>query len=207
MADLASAVDLGVYLEEDIEANDARATLLLEIAEGEIRTYTGNGFAVVADDEQILDGRGTSVLLLPRIPVSAVSEVAELPWAGGPLESVLEAPGAGTGAYEWSEDGILRRTDGLVFARRFRAYRVVYSHGLAPEHLGTLKGIVLRLAGRVYENPDGVRQEALGRYSYTVAGEQAGVGLFDADRKELEPYMIGPGARPYTPDNPAPIEP
>lgn len=202
MADLATPLELGLYLEETIAEADPRALLLLEIAEGEIRTYTGNGFALVVDDEQILDGRGSSVLLLPRIPVTAVSEVAELEHPANPLETVLEAPGASVGAYEWSEDGILRRIDGGLFYRRFRGYRVIYSHGLAPEHYADLKGIVLRVAARAFESPDGIRQEALGRYSYTLAGDQAGVGLYDADRRELEPYMIGPGARPYTPDNP-----
>lgn len=205
MADLATAAELRLYLELEPlapEETDPRADLLLDVAEGEIRAFTGNAFAVVTDDEQILDGRGSSVLLLPRIPVSAVSEVAELEHPSNPVETVLEAPGASVGAYEWSEDGILRRIDGGLFYRRFRGYRVIYSHGLAPEHLGALKGIVLRVAARAYENPDGTRQEALGRYSYTVAGDQAGVGLYDADRRELEPYMIGPGARPYTPDNP-----
>lgn len=202
MADLATPLELGLYLEETIDENDPRALLLLEIAEGEVRTYTGNGFALVVGDEQILDGRGTSVLLLPRIPVTAVSEVAELEHPANPVEAVLAPPGASTGAYEWNADGILRRIDGGVFYRRFRGYRVTYDHGLEPEHLAGVKGIVLRVAARAFESPDGIRQEALGRYSYTLAGDQAGVGLYDADRKELEPYMIGPGARPYTPDNP-----
>lgn len=202
MADLATPAELGLYLEETIADDDARALLLLDVAEGEVRTYTGNGFALVTDDEQILDGRGTAVLLLPRIPVTAVSEVVELAHPANPADAVLVAPGASVGAYEWNEDGILRRIDGGVFYRRFRGYRVTYDHGLAPELLAGVKAVVLRVAARAFENPDGTRQEALGRYSYTLAGDQAGVGLYDADRKELEPYMIGPGARPYTPDNP-----
>jgi hypothetical protein len=191
---LATAEDLALFLDEDLDP--ARAELFLRLAGGEVRAATGNGFDFVEDEEIILDGKGTPVLLLPRIPVVDVSEVVELAYAGG-TELELDPTSASSPGFEWSEDGILRRLDGGHFRRRFRAYRVTYSHGFeaVPD---AVVGVVIRCAARAFENPDGIRQETLGRYSYTLAGEQAGIGLYAPDLRDLAPYMIGPGARPVS---------
>lgn len=196
---LATVPELETFLGEDLDA--ARAELFLRIASGEVRAATGNGFDFVEDEEIILDGRGSPVLLLPRIPVVEVTEVLELAYAGG-TELALEPSSSASPGYEWSEDGILRRVDGGLFRRRFRAYQVTYSHGFTTVPDAVL-GVVLSAAAHGYDSPEGLRSETLGRYSYTNAGSEAGVGLAGADLRTLHPFFIGPGARPVA-GTPAP---
>lgn len=190
MEDLATLEDLRLFM-DDPTIDPTRAALFLKIASGEVRGYCGQLFDPVEQEEILLDGKGSSVLLLPELPVTDVAEVLEI--SSGSTWTTLNGPDVESPVYEWNEDGILRRTDGGVFARRFRAYRVVYSHGYpaTPDPVWTA---VLRAAARGFDHPDGMRQETLGRYSYTVAGEAAGIGLYQADKDELAPYVIE-GAR------------
>lgn len=181
---LATVAQLRTFLDEPI-LDEARAELFLRIASGEVRGYTGQLFDYVEDDEVILNGRGTRILLLPELPVLDVIEVLEA--FGTADEAVIAGPLGTSPVWEWDEDGVLERIDGGVFRRRRRWYHVTYDHGflVVPDEVSS---VVLRAAGRAYENPEGVRQEALGRYSYTLAGEQAGIGLYGPDLRELEPY-------------------
>lgn len=192
---LASIPELELFLDEG-PLDSARAGLLLTIASGEVRAATGNDFDLVEDDEILLSGRGSSVLLLPQAPVLEVVSLVEAP--GSSSERELAGPSSSSPAFEWSEDGILRRIDGGIFARRFRFYLATYDHGFAdtPDEV---KGVVLDLAGDSYLNPDGIRQETLGRYSYTVAGREAGVGLLRAHEDALAPYVVGRRMRSGTP--------
>lgn len=191
---LASAAELSRFLDEPVDTT--RAELLLTIASGEVRAATGNDFDLVEDDELLLSGRGSPVLLLPHAPILDVTEVVEAP--GSSSELVIAGPDASSPGFEWSEDGILRRIDGGIFVRRFRYYRVTCDHGFefTPDEV---KGVVLEIAGDVYLNPEGIRQETLGRYSYTVAGRDAGVGLRAAHEDALAPYAIGRRMRAGTP--------
>lgn len=183
---LATVAELELFLDDDLDR--ARAELFLLIASGEVRGATGNEFSLVRGDVVLLNGTGAVALVLPQAPVLDVTEVLEAP--GRNVELELAGPEADRPSYEWSESGVLRRIDGNVFARRFRYYRVTLDHGFetTPDDV---RGVVLRCAARGFENPEGLRQETLGRYSYTLAGEQAGIGLYGPDVRALEPYMIG----------------
>lgn len=183
---LATVAELRTFL-DDPTLDEERAEFFLQIASGEARGYTGQLFDLVEDDEVILNGRGTRILLLPELPVLAVTEVLE--GYGTVDEAVIAGPLGASPVYEWDEDGVLERIDGGVFRRRRRWYRVTYDHGyeVIPDDV---KGVVLRAAGRAFYSPEGVRQETLGRYSYTLAGEQAGIGLYAPDRLELDPYRF-----------------
>lgn len=193
MTALASVEALRLFL-DDPTLPEERAALLLNIASGEVRAFCGQSFDLVTDDEAILDGTGTRVVTLPELPVLDVSLIEE--GAGG-ARTELAGPEATRPAWEWSEDGVLRRIDGAVWRRRFRWLRAVYSHGFDPIP-DELVGVVLRVAARGADNPEGIRQEALGRYSYTAAGESAGIGLFGPDRATLEAggFVIGSPRRP-----------
>lgn len=192
MEPLATLEELETFLEDDVDPGAGR--LYLELASGEVRAYCGQEFTPRTDDELVLDGRGTSVLMLPELPVLDVSLLEE-----GPGGDRTELPGPETASpvWEWSENGILRRRSG-VFARRFRYYRAVYSHGWEPIP-DVPKGIVLSVAARTLDSPGGgERSETLGRYSYTMAGAEAGVGLFAPDRLALERggFVVGSAPRP-----------
>jgi hypothetical protein len=181
---LATVAELRIFL-DDPTLDEDRAELFLRIASGEVRGYTGQLFDLVENDEVILNGRGTRILLLPELPVLAVTEVLEA--YATTDEATIAGPLDASPIYEWDEDGVLERIDGGVFRRRRRWYQITYDHGYAtvPDEV---KSVVLRAAGRAFENPEGIRQETLGRYSYTLAGEQAGIGLYAPDRRDLEPY-------------------
>lgn len=193
---LASPAELALFLEEELD--NARAELYLRLASGEVRAATGNDFDFVEDDEILLSGRGSTVLLVPHAPLVDVSELLEAFGTSSELE--LAGPDTSSPAFEWSEDGILRRIDGGVFRRRFRFYRLTCSHGfeVTPDEV---KGVVLEIAGDGYLNPEGIRQETLGRYSYTVAGREAGVGLLASHEDALVPYAIGRRMRAGTPSS------
>lgn len=191
---LATVAELRTFL-DDPTLDEERAGLFLRIASGEVRGYTGQLFDYVEDDTAILNGRGTKVLLLPELPVLAVTELLEAYATGD--EAAIDGPLADKPVWEWDEDGIIERIDGGVFRRRRRWYRVIYDHGYetVPDEV---KSVVLRAAGRAFENPEGIRQETLGRYSYTLAGEQAGIGLYAPDRRDLDPYRFGTRGRAGT---------
>lgn len=185
---LATRDELALLLElETSEVPQARAELLLKLASAEVRAYTGNLFDFVENDEVLVNGSGSRVLLLPEAPVRAVTEVLEA--AGRTTETVLAGPLAASPVWEWDEDGVLERIDGGVFARRRRFYSVTYDHGfdVVPDEV---KGIVLQVAARAFLNPEGLKQETLGRYSYTLAGEAAGVGLYGPERGTLDSYFV-----------------
>lgn len=191
---LATVPELRLFLEDDT-LDAERAELFLRLASGEARGYTGNGFDWIEDDVVRLNGTGTPVLLLPEAPVADVSELVQA--VGLAAELILESPVDTSPAWEWDEDGVIERIDGGVFARRRRHYQITYSHGfeVVPDEV---KAVVLRVAARGFESPDGIRQEALGRYSYTLAGEAAGMGLYAPDRRDLDPYFVSSKMRAGT---------
>lgn len=190
---LAEAQALRTLLEltDDDNADDALLELCLRNASGVVIGYTGSTFALVAEDEVLLDGRGSTLLLLPQLPVNDVLEVVEAP--GDDSETVLFSDELATPLVEWSSSGMLRRVDGGVFARRFRWYRVVYSHGLAIVD-DAVRDVVLRVAARSFTNPEEVRQETIGRYSYTR--DSAAAKLSEAEKASLD-HLVIPEARTF----------
>lgn len=195
---LATATELESFLELDSGTIDTdRAELFLELAGGEVRAFTGRTFDAVEDEQVILDGTGTSVLELPEAPVRDVTEVLEA--YGTDDVEALDGPDSASPVWEWRASGVLRRVDGGVFTDRSRWYAVTFDHGFAVAVPDEVRSVVLRMAARTYNNPDGIRQETIGRYSYTVAGEAAGMGLYAPDRRSIEHLRIRRRDRDGTP--------
>lgn len=203
---LASKAELELLLQGDdpepVELDTDTAELFIRLAGNEVRAYTGQLFDHVEEDTIILNGTGTKTLLLPELPVTNVLQVLErVEGSGWADATVLAGPDdVATGerpTFDWSEDGRLRRIDGDFWRDRFRWYRIVNEHGYdnPPDEV---VGVVLRIAARSVGNPEGLRSETIGRYSYTKAGSDAGVGLFDADRDELVAYHHDARARAGT---------
>lgn len=191
MEALAELAELELFVGDSIDPAEGRQ--MLDLASGEVRAYCGQDFTPMTDDELVLDGSGSRVLLLPELPVLDVSLVEV--GLGGARET-LAGPESSSPAWEWNEDGILERIDGGVWPLRRRFVRAVYSHGWEPIDLA-VKGVVLRVAGRSLDAPTGgERSETLGRYSYTIAGAEAGIGLFAPDRVALAPYKVDAPRRP-----------
>lgn len=178
MTTLASADDLKTYL-QDPNLPDDVATLALEASSGLIRDYCHISFDFVADDVVVLDGTGSTALLLPEVPVSLVSEVREL--------GVVLDPDS----YEWDQDGIITRLDWRVGWRRIkRAYQVIFDHGYAasPE---SVRAVCYRVAARGITNPGGLSQETVGRYTAQYGFDATRLlTLGDPDRRDLDPFRI-----------------
>lgn len=179
-APLATVDELRSFMGSAVTFDDDTAALYLRLASGEVRAATGQTYDAVIDDTVIVSGDGTRTLLLPEVPVTAVTALVDLT---GPLEVPVDA-----GTWEWSEHGVIRRVDTGRWARRYRAYRVTYDHGYAGAIPDVVTGVVLRMAARVIDNPEGIKQEGTGRWSMTRAGESAGIGLLPADWLALEGY-------------------
>lgn len=130
-----------------------RAHLLIELAvglvEGEARQPLSESTSTLT-----VDGSGTSVLVLPRRPVSDVSEVT----IG---ETTVEG-------YTWSAAGLLHRTSG-VWPYGLANIDVTVTAGFAtvPRDLWQ---VVLSSAKRGWTIPEGIRQESLGDHSITYDG-------------------------------------
>lgn len=173
----------------DLDGDDNAAQSIAQ-ASAVVIDFCRHDFQDHADEVHRLDGKGTISLLLPTINVTDVSAIVEDPDG--------DATSLDADAYEWNADGIVRRLDGGLFARRFRWYAVTASWGYAavPD---AVQGVVARVARRGYSNPDGISQESLGGYSYSLASTVgstgfggAGIGLLPGDMRELGEYRIDP---------------
>jgi hypothetical protein len=169
---LAAVSDLEAYLGREFD-DPTSAELALDIASDIVRTYVGHSVTKVLNDTVILDGTGTSILLLPAAPVNGV-DIVEI---DGELLPATK--------YRWSKKGYILRTDGTTWPTTPGSIEVIYNHGYdnVPE---AILGVVLSLAGRITDGSSGIKQETIGSYSVTYAdpspvlraNEQAGLDSF-----------------------------
>lgn len=172
---LANHDDLRLFLHlEDID--EARADFILSAVTSEVRKFSDQQFERVTDEEVILDGSGTQVLLLPGLPVIEVLSVFE---GGTELDS---------SSYEWSAKGILRKSSGY-WIQKFRNVVVTYTHGI-PEVTDDIRMFVCSIAARAFVNPTGVTNESEGGYSagYGYDGSRL-PRLTASDQDFLRAYM------------------
>ncbi len=154
---LATIADLSAVLRRTVDEEDTAALAALENASAFVEAYLGQAVELDEDDEVILDGSGTRVLLLPAWPVTEVAsvEVDE--------EALVEGED-----FAWSATGELRKLTGL-WPATLRSVSVTYSHGYSPVP-AAIVGVVASLAARMYDSPIAVKQESIGGYSVTYAG-------------------------------------
>lgn len=156
---MASFVDVNDYLNyfglDDTDV--ARAALDLDVACDKIRDYLHQQIDAVAADAITLFGTDTRALILPELPVTAVTSVT------------LD----GEALTDWTVDayGLLWRDDPAYWARGYQ-YDIVYDHGYATEDIPSILKVVafqLTYAGSV--SSSGIRQESIADYSVTYATE------------------------------------
>lgn len=169
---LATIADLEAVLHQDIADNDPYALAALEQASAVVENYLGQPVELVEDDEIVLDGSGTKVLLLPAFPVTEVTSV------------LVDGDALDGDDYEWSKTGELRRRGSWPAA--LRSVEVTYSHGYAAVP-AVIVAVVSALAGRIYGTPLTVRQESMGSYSVTYSGN-GGPSLQAAELMMLDAY-------------------
>lgn len=173
---LASPTELARWLRVDDFAagsdDEARATLLLESATGDIDTEAGQRIEESTTTTEVV-GAGTAVLVLPRWPVSSVTSVT--------VES--ETLTADEDYRVRGGTGLLIR-EGDVWARG-EPVEVTFTAGYssAPH---ALRGVCLALAGRAWRNPVGLTSESLGDWS--GSWRVPGMSMTAAERRVVAAY-------------------
>lgn len=157
-----------------VPADPDQAQVWLDQATVIIQSLTGQTLFAVSDSRVILDGDGTSTLLLPEVPVTDVARVA--------VDGVELTPDE----YEWSSDGLLRLTyPCALFPNRYQGVDVTYSHGFDPIP-ADLQLTCAAMACRLSRSDGGldaggeVTFEAVGAYQVRYATATAGLTAIES---------------------------
>lgn len=152
----------------------------LEQAEALVRAYCGWHIAPSRTDVEVtLIGDGSSVLVLPSLYVTAVSELTQ-----GGTALVADTD------YAWSESGVLTSyywgTGSVV---------VTFTHGYA-EPPADVTAIVQAVAQRALDNPGSRPREQAGPFADTFSqsgfNQAPALALLDAEKAILDRYRIPP---------------
>lgn len=197
MTQFCTVADLESFLQVTIpEGLVASAERAITAASAAIQRYCGQTLTAVEDDEVTLDVVGGSRLILPELPVTAVSAVVE-------DDEELDEDDD----YKLGQHGILHRI-GRSWATGIQIVTVTYDHGYAtlPDDV---VDVCVRAAARAYqaglrasamEAVPGVSAESLGDHSVTYAPE-SGAGetmmgasaapiLLRSEKEALEAFRV-----------------
>jgi hypothetical protein len=149
VAAFATAEDLATDLQRNLTAVEtATATQALDIATQIIKTYTRQQIEQTTGETVVLRRTYHPILLLPQVPVTAVTSVND-----GTLLTVDTD-------YEFSAAGVLKRLHGTWRTN----VTVVYTHGYATIPLD-IRGVTLSIAARRFTGgPSNVEAETMGPY-------------------------------------------
>ena len=206
MADLFTVTELSSFLQRDLDPSSA--VVAQQAGQGFVRAYARQNFDSRTDTAQglvIREATGVDardmrlsasklprlwstplVVRIPQRPVTAISAVV--------INGVTL-----TQNVDWVWDQV---TPKILLSRVpwasnvFQAWPaafVTYTAGYATIP-ADVKGIALAVAGRIYDNPRGIRSRAIGDYQETFAGGNdmfAGAGLLTAERRTLDRYRNG----------------
>ncbi|MBW3077693.1 hypothetical protein [Bifidobacterium simiiventris] len=122
------------------------------------------------------------LLRLPALEVTGVTHVYE-------HDAELDP-----GAYEWREDGLLRRANFQCWPRGWRSVRVDYTAGYTPAAVTSLKQVAAQIAASSLAATPGVNREQAGQvsltFNQTAPGVSGGITLLDRDKELLAPYTL-----------------
>lgn len=185
MASLATVFDLEARLGREV-TNEEQAEAALTDASAAVRSYTGQQFDLVEDDEVRLRARNGTVVL-PQRPVTEVAAVTNVNAAA--VEFTWDA---GTSVLLSGFD-VLRSFEVEPYRQNRPLYvDVTYSHGYetVPEDI---VAVVCQVAGRALGRPpdaNAVSQESIAGYSYSVGGAAASgaLGFTLPERTVLDRY-------------------
>lgn len=170
-----SETDLGLYLRQTLDA-DALAVIATDAACQLVREFLNQDLDVATADVVSINGSGTDVLLLPELPVTAVTTVVLALTDGSSAETLV----AGTDYKVSLPLGLLFHLTN-VWTRGRENVEVTYTHGYATVP-SDIRLVALHVAARIYDHP-GVVQESTGSYSATY--EAAGLGLTAGEKVAL----------------------
>lgn len=157
---------------------------LLAAASGLIRAYCGWHIAPSITETITVDGSGTTVLGLPTLHLTDLSEVT----INGEDEADVE----------WTERGLLRLSCRGPWPQRWRSITVTMTHGYdcAP---AAMAAVATAMARRVTVNPDALTNESIGQqYTAGYAANPAGfTGLAFVPAEAA--WLLGPYRIPLRP--------
>jgi hypothetical protein len=161
---LLAAVDEFKTFMQDQSIDDAVATVVLTMASGAIRDDLEQEITFRAGDELTLPPDGHGVLLLPELPVVAVSAVT--------------LDGSAVVDPAWTRAGVL---SGLLGA----SATVTYDHGhtVVPDGI---KAVCMQAAARAFDSPTQLKTENTGPFALSRVA--LGVQLTDQEKRALDRY-------------------
>jgi hypothetical protein len=174
VAPLIAVEDLATFLQATIADDDPAALAAIDAASAAVRRETGQILTPVVADQVVLDGSGSGVLLLPELPVTAVTAIS------------VDGTALETTAWRWTRSGLLYRLGaayryGEPWVAGAANVAVTYSHGFDPLP-DDLKDVVARIAGRRYQagqavvsatGNEGIETAQLGQYPVTYQAPQS----------------------------------
>lgn len=165
-----------------LPADDSRLLAALLTTSRRFAGAVRHPVRLIVDDEIVLDGHGTTSLILPAAPVTAVESVE------------LDGVELDSDEYEWSADGLLERSAGWPRARR--CVRVVYSHGFDPVP-GMVSDAVLQAAHIALNTEPGLSTMSVGGMSVSWATRFGGstTGVTEAWSEAVEAFRLNRGER------------
>lgn len=184
MVALITPDELRNFLDVDYgELDDERALEIIEGCSGVVLAFCNRTAFEELEEELLLDGTGSGVILLPAHPVTEVSSIVEDP--RGAATVLLEDVG-----FDWSAKGILTRIDGGRWIKRSRWYAATVKHGYAavPD---AVKLVVKRLCARAATNPEGLATESAGGWVGGYAFDDTRLPTVSKpDARDLAPFVV-----------------
>lgn len=177
------AAALARYTGNRLVEDDQETQRNIDAAVEAARRYCGWHVTPVAeDDEVVLDGSGTPMLLLPTLRLVSVTAVSE-----NGVELDVEDFALGYSSVG-RPDGRLYKRSGSRWAAGHGNIRVIYTHGF--ESAPDWEAAVLSFADRMSQEPTGGRPVAIGPFRWPE--ERAGLGTaFSAvERNLLDLYAL-----------------
>jgi hypothetical protein len=161
---LATVAQLAATLQVTLDPADAAAILQLATASGKIRDFLQQDITATAGDVVELDPLDGAYVILPQLPVTAVSLVEM--FVTDPVTGILTWTTADPTTYTVSKRlGMIAAKPGygVNWPTDPETWRVTYDHGftVVPD---SLQGVCAAIAARAYASPAGVDLERIGGY-------------------------------------------
>ena len=185
MGDFATAAQLASFLQQDLDTTSA--DLAITMAEGLVRAYCRQNITEATSTGAVLPIQVTDfgyIVRLSERPVSAVSAVSvngtayvsgtDYAWDG--VSDWLRLA-----TVEWSSDSF----------EAFPPAVVTYTYGYATVP-AAVQAVTLSVAGRLYDNPRGMRSESVEGYTYQRGGagdDILSAGLSEAEKASLAKFV------------------
>lgn len=185
----ATPADLASFLQVP-SVDTASATLILQLVADEIDACIGQSLIQVVVTGALIDGpgAGSSQLVLPGFPVTAVDSI-EVQETDGTWTLLTE----GTD-YHWSTSGVVTRIFSTFdpndpvnpqWPTWSQSIRASYTRG-NPTVLGQIKGVNLSVAARMFVNPAGLQAERIGGMDLRYGAKGGAVEFSAVEQRVLD---------------------